>query len=49
LELYVEEKLIKQIDEKIISLQLALDDKVKNIEMVIEDKVMKQFEEKINS
>jgi hypothetical protein len=43
LELHVEEKLIKQIDEKIINLQLALDDKVKNIEISIKDKLMKQF------
>jgi hypothetical protein len=35
LELHVEEKLIKQIDEKILNLQLALDDKVKNIEISI--------------
>jgi hypothetical protein len=37
------------LTRKKISLQLALDDKVENIEMGIADKLMKQHEEKINS
>ena len=44
-----EEKLIKQSNEKIDSLQSAFDDKVKDLELHVEEKLINQIDEKIIS